>query len=292
MTDNENETKTSFVRRSVRPNFADDGTVAVSHLQRYCGVPFCCVVLVVFPIFFLFSQCRAFLSTLVSHSFLILFPVYGPSASKSEGSGEVELCESSLAQRRSAHLPKLKEISTKLRPSVDEPLTYTHNMDDVEFTYSDCDTHAAELSKLYTYSEMEDWATNVHLFRSYCRNRDLRPFWCTLMEDQKKSMIHDLISRLDSAQPDVRLEAARLVLYVLQGAYLDFVPDMENFDDNFEITDQFAAAAGIACFEDVGTGGHEDELLNAGVRNAFLLYSMGVLPGTVHNAHGRNRGPI
>lgn len=40
-------------------------------------------------------------------------------------------------------------------------------MMDLDFVYTDCDTHAAELAELYTYSEIEDWATNVHSFRNY-----------------------------------------------------------------------------------------------------------------------------
>ncbi|KAK0395688.1 hypothetical protein QR680_001387 [Steinernema hermaphroditum] len=223
--ENRKDTNTSFVRRSVRPNFAND--------------------------------------------------VYAPSSStlKSDAPTEVELCESALAQRRSAHLPKLKEISTKIQPSMEDPSPHVPNMDDVEFTYSDCDSHGAELSKLYTYSEMEDWATNVHLFREYTKNREQRPFWCSFTDEQKKSILHDLISRLDSAQSDARLEAARLVLYILQGAYMDFVPDMENFDDNFDLSDHFA---GIKPFDDVGSGGHENDLLAAGVKNAFFAYNMGV----------------
>uniref|UniRef100_A0A1I7Y4Z8 Rab-GAP TBC domain-containing protein n=1 Tax=Steinernema glaseri TaxID=37863 RepID=A0A1I7Y4Z8_9BILA len=202
--------------------------------------------------------------------------VYGHSStSKSDApsESEIELCESALAQRRSAHLPKLKEISTRVQPSMEDPSPQVQNMDDVEFVYSDCDSHGDELSKLYTYSEMEDWATNVHLFREYAKNREQKPFWCSYTEEQKRSILHDLIARLDTAQPDGRLEAARLALYILQGAYLDFVPDMENFDDNFELTEQFA---GIKSFDDVGCGGHEKDLLAAGVKNAFFAYGMGL----------------
>ncbi|VDO74548.1 unnamed protein product, partial [Onchocerca flexuosa] len=76
----------------------------------------------------------------------------------------MDICESALAQRRSAQLPKLKKISNKPRPLSNDFSVFflfakisflidtRYEMNDFEFTYSDCDTHAAELAELYTYS--------------------------------------------------------------------------------------------------------------------------------------------
>lgn len=44
-------------------------------------------------------------------------------------------------------------------------------MADLDFVYTDCDTHAAELAELYTYSEIDDWALNVHAFRNYADSK-------------------------------------------------------------------------------------------------------------------------
>lgn len=47
----------------------------------------------------------------------------------------------------------------------------------------------------------------------------------------KTSVLQDLAHRLESAEPDVRLSAARIILYILEGAYGDFA-DSGGFDDD------------------------------------------------------------
>lgn len=46
-------------------------------------------------------------------------------------------------------------------------------MDDLDFQYANCDTHAVELSELYPYSEMEDFSTNFDEYTRYVENRDV-----------------------------------------------------------------------------------------------------------------------
>lgn len=44
-------------------------------------------------------------------------------------------------------------------------------MNDFEFAYADCDTHAAELAELYTYSELEDWTLNMRAYRDFIKSK-------------------------------------------------------------------------------------------------------------------------
>lgn len=107
----------------------------------------------------------------------------------------IEVCESSLAQRRSANLPKLKELraggSTELNiSSMECPLTVqnffiningnfdielqgarVNQMGELEFQYADSDTYRVELAELYTYSEIDEFALNYYSFVKYMRKR-------------------------------------------------------------------------------------------------------------------------
>ncbi|VDM44107.1 unnamed protein product [Toxocara canis] len=186
-----------------------------------------------------------------------------------EMSNETEMCESALAQRRSAQLPKLKEIANRPRA---ESTDYSARveMSDLEFTYTDCDTHAAELAELYTYSEMDDWALNVHAFRNYADSKRIEQIWSSLPDSQQKVIFYDLMERMESVQSDVRLEAARIILYILQGAYLDFVDEESvSIDNGFQASPSREGA-------DTGTGGNEEACLVHGIFNAYKAYEVGV----------------
>uniref|UniRef100_F1KTD6 Protein FAM40B n=1 Tax=Ascaris suum TaxID=6253 RepID=F1KTD6_ASCSU len=182
---------------------------------------------------------------------------------------DTEMCESALAQRRSAQLPKLKEIANRTRAeSADYPARF--EMADLDFVYTDCDTHAAELAELYTYSEIDDWALNVHAFRNYADSKRIDQVWSQLTDLQQKSIFHDLMERMESVQSDVRLEAARIVLYLLQGAYLDFVDEESvSIGNGFQTS---PSREGV----DVGTGGYEEACLVQGIFNAYKAYEVGL----------------
>uniref|UniRef100_A0A914WKF0 Uncharacterized protein n=1 Tax=Plectus sambesii TaxID=2011161 RepID=A0A914WKF0_9BILA len=159
-----------------------------------------------------------------------------------------ELCESSLAQRRAAQLPKLRELMRRPKPdSVD--ITDGNGSDpDLDFVYADCDVLSAELSELYTYSELDDFALNAQAFKKYAEKRKMRPLWATLCPDHQKTIALDLIETLEAVQPERRLDTLRIVLYLLQGAFLDF-----------------------------SGGGDKDQCLEASAHNAFFLYEAGML---------------
>ncbi|EJW71860.1 hypothetical protein WUBG_17232, partial [Wuchereria bancrofti] len=89
-------------------------------------------------------------------------------------------------------------------------------MNDFEFVYSDCDTHAAELAELYTYSELDDWTLNMRAYRDFVESRKLNHKWSKLTESQQKDVLLSLLEELERIEPNVRLNAARSILYILQ----------------------------------------------------------------------------
>lgn len=150
-------------------------------------------------------------------------------ASTSVSSTGSDLCVSALAQRRSANLPKLRELcsgpSNELNISSTEcPLTSARAnlMGELEFNYADADSYMTELAEFYTYSEMDEFALNFECFVKYMREQKKEPFWNKLSRDEKCSIIQDLAASFDSTESEQRLQAARIILYILQGSYGDF----------------------------------------------------------------------
>ncbi|KAM3718198.1 Striatin-interacting protein [Dirofilaria immitis] len=207
--------------------------------------------------------------------------VYGPSVLKLSNEhmehvendtteNRMDICESALAQRRSAQLPKLKKISNKPRPLSNDFSTRCE-MNDFEFTYSDCDTHAAELAELYTYSELDDWALNMHAYRDFVESKKLDHKWSELTESQQKDVLLSLLEELERVEPNIRLNAARSILYILQGAYMDFVDDKDiTIDDAFKGNDEREGG------NDLGMANCEENCLMEGVLNAYKVYEAGV----------------
>ncbi|VDO62475.1 unnamed protein product [Heligmosomoides polygyrus] len=188
---------------------------------------------------------------------------------------EVEYSESSLAQRRSALLVKLKQLKDSHgtttttdamgnRTESVDMASFDHrnyaNESDIEFEYNDCDTLLSELAELYTYSELDDFASNIQCWKIQ------EPFhFSSLPESKKLFIMQDLCARMESAESDVRLASARIVLYILQGAYLDFGEEEE-------------VEAGLllsATNLDKGTGGHEKDCLCSAFLNAHIAYKAG-----------------
>lgn len=45
--------------------------------------------------------------------------------------------------------------------------------------------------------------------------------WCSLKNEEKSAIMHDLMQRLENANSSVRLDAARILLYILQVIFLN-----------------------------------------------------------------------
>ncbi|EPB73031.1 n1221-like protein [Ancylostoma ceylanicum] len=175
--------------------------------------------------------------------------VYGEK--KGTQTEEVEYSESSLAQRRSALLVKLKQLkdshgTTTTDANVNRAESVDMNDCDIEFEYSDCDTLLNELAELYTYSELDDFASNIQCWKI------LPPFHFSSLPLPKRMFImQDLCARMESAEPD--------------GAYLDF-------------SDEDEVEAGMPLRTttfDKGTGDHEGECLVNAFLNAHIAYKAG-----------------
>ncbi|PAV85004.1 hypothetical protein WR25_10269 [Diploscapter pachys] len=145
---------------------------------------------------------------------------------------------------------------------------------DLDFVYADADCLPNELAELYSYSEMEDFAQNTQCWREYADRKDIdAPYYFSSLPLAKKQFIvRDLNARLESADPNIRLNSARILLYFLQGAPLDFVDE----DDGGDLSPS-SSAPPTSPPESVnkGTGLHESDCVFNGTKNAYLLYSLG-----------------
>lgn len=100
-------------------------------------------------------------------------------------------------------------------------------MGELNFQYADSDTYRAELSELYTYTEMDEFALNYDCFVKYMRDRKEEPFWIEIPHQAKCKILQNLVGNFESVEAEQRLESARIILYILQGAYGDFA-EMES----------------------------------------------------------------
>nr|CDJ97349.1 FAM40A protein [Haemonchus contortus] len=198
------------------------------------------------------------------------FTVYGDK--KGTQTEDIEYSESSLAQRRSALLVKLKQLKDSHGTTTTDAITNRADSidmgeSDIEFEYNDCDTLLNELSELYTYSELDDFASNIQCWKVYADNIGISaPFhFSSLPEAKKMFIMQDLCARMESAEPDVRLASARIVLYILQGAYLDF-SDEEDVEAGLLLS---------ATSLDKGTGGHEKDCVCNAFLNAHVAHKAG-----------------
>lgn len=73
-----------------------------------------------------------------------------------------------------------------------------------------------ELAELYSYSETTEWANNLDSFDAYMRHKNLSPVWMSLDKREKQAVLADLVQRMEHVSGTERLEAAKIVLYILQ----------------------------------------------------------------------------
>ena len=167
-------------------------------------------------------------------------------------------------------------------------------MGELNFQYADSDTYRAELSELYTYTEMDEFALNYDCFVKYMRDRKEEPFWIEIPHQAKCKILQNLVGNFESVEAEQRLESARIILYILQGAYGDFAEmesksaaavgtwiDGANPFSRKEDEDSEENAEGLAIPEkwfgpEHGTGGFESDCLTNAAYNAFLVYEQGL----------------
>lgn len=58
----------------------------------------------------------------------------------------------------------------------------------------------------------------------------LQPWWQTYSKDQQKSIIYKLLDQLEVSNKQLRMKAARAILYLAQGAWAEVQSDKEQQD--------------------------------------------------------------
>ncbi|XP_015429050.1 PREDICTED: striatin-interacting protein 1 [Dufourea novaeangliae] len=101
---------------------------------------------------------------------------------------------------------------------------------DVDFVYNDADTHANEIAELYSYSEQYELHVNLTAFEEQMEFYKLRPWWQNLTEMEQKSVIYKLLDQLEVSNKQLRMKAARCILYLAQGCWAEVQSDKEQQD--------------------------------------------------------------
>ncbi|XP_076641137.1 striatin interacting protein [Halictus rubicundus] len=102
--------------------------------------------------------------------------------------------------------------------------------EDLDFVYDDADTHANEIAELYSYTEQYDLPVNLTAFEEQMEFYKLRPWWQKLTEMEQKSVISKLLNQLEVSNKDLRMKAARCILYLAQGCWAEVQSDKEQQD--------------------------------------------------------------
>ncbi|KAJ7377890.1 Striatin-interacting protein 2 [Desmophyllum pertusum] len=146
--------------------------------------------------------------------------------------------------RKQRGIPKLRDLLRRQRRESEGQLDSTP---EVDFTYDDADRKSAEIAELYSYTEEFEFKFNREAFEItlYAMTQDSDK-WTEMDQNERRKLLFLVIERCEAVDPDVRLTAARVLLYLVQG----------NFG---EVSD-------------------EQEQREWSQFNVFFLYKMGVLP--------------
>ncbi|CAK1546088.1 unnamed protein product [Leptosia nina] len=98
---------------------------------------------------------------------------------------------------------------------------------ELDFVYDDCDTQANEIAELYSYTEHPEFQLNVKAFEEIMEEFNFPPSWQRLTESQRRTIIMKLLEYLDLAVNDIRMRAARCILYLAQGCWAEMQSDAE-----------------------------------------------------------------
>lgn len=113
-------------------------------------------------------------------------------------------------------LPKLKEIMRRQRPDSDD-----EEAPDVEFDYGDSDTLAGEMAEFYSYTENPEFPGVHKAFEESMERFGLPARWKPMDAAQRTTCVQLLLNQTEVTDRDTRLAAARALLYVAQGCWLE-----------------------------------------------------------------------
>jgi N1221-like protein len=97
----------------------------------------------------------------------------------------------------------------------------------LEFTYADADSHLNEIAELYSYTEHNEFQFNVKAFEDQMEMYKLKPLWQQLNNDEHQSIILKLMDQLEVLDVGLRMKAARTLLYLAQGCWVEVQSDDE-----------------------------------------------------------------
>ncbi|XP_053676051.1 striatin-interacting protein 1 homolog [Anopheles nili] len=130
---------------------------------------------------------------------------------------------------------------------------------DLDFVYSDADSHTNEISELYSYTEQTEFQHNVKAFEDRMELYKFPPSWQKLSEDEQKGIILKLLDQLDMSKKIQRMKAARCILYLAQGCWAEVQSDQEQ---------QMWARKNVMMLYEAGVFGAFVELLNLEIDNS------------------------
>uniref|UniRef100_A0A182MUP8 Far11/STRP C-terminal domain-containing protein n=1 Tax=Anopheles culicifacies TaxID=139723 RepID=A0A182MUP8_9DIPT len=130
---------------------------------------------------------------------------------------------------------------------------------DLDFIYADADTHANEIAELYSYTEQAEFQHNVKAFEDQMEMYNLPPSWQKLSESEQNGIILKLLDQLDMSKKSQRMKAARCILYLAQGCWVEVQSDQEQ---------QTWARKNVMMLYSAGVFGAFVELLNLEIDNS------------------------
>jgi hypothetical protein len=90
---------------------------------------------------------------------------------------------------------------------------------DLDFVYTDFDSHANEIAELYGYSEEDEFFNNRDLFHELMEDHGLPLRWTDMTDAQKQRVLELLSNLLEVTDVQQRQIGIRCCLYLLQGAF-------------------------------------------------------------------------
>lgn len=153
-------------------------------------------------------------------------------------------------------LPKLRDIIRRQRQDSDGG--GGGDSPDLDFIYDDCDTAANEIAELYSYTEQPELQLNVRAFEDQMEQYQLPPNWQRLESSQRRSVVQKLLDQLECSHKGMRMRAARCLLYIAQGCWIEMQSDAEQ--------QEFGRANCMLLYE-LGVFGAFTDLLNIEIEN-------------------------
>ncbi|XP_074610603.1 striatin-interacting protein 1-like [Acropora palmata] len=144
--------------------------------------------------------------------------------------------------RKQRNTLKLRDLLRKQRRESEGQLDA---FPDVDFIYHDSDRQSAEIAELYSYTEEIEFKFNREAFETtlFSQGHDK---WTRMQENDHKKFVFYVFEKCEAVDPCARLNAARSLLYLVQG----------NFG---EVSD-------------------EEEQREWSLSNVLFLYKMGLMP--------------